>query len=147
MFQSDSSQHTDQGAGHNGGAPPRHWDIGNPTSAACIYVPPLASVSFNKKQTRFSTCLTYQQNSQLNSMVGQGLTSTTNVHSGVSGNAHLHNSGVNPGIDAPVPSEFLGTLSRRLILDLGNPVKAFKVEPNESGRLKVTITLETADIV
>ena len=68
---------------------------------------------------------------QLNSMVGQGLTSTTNVHSGVSGNAHLHNSGVNPGIDAPVPSEFLGTLSRRLILDLGNPVKAFKVEPNE----------------
>ena len=76
-------------------------------------------------------------------MIGQGLPSVANVHSGASGNSQHKN----PGIDAPVRSESLGSLSRRLILDLGTHVKALNVEESGSGRLKVTITLETADII
>ena len=73
-------------------------------------------------------------------MVGQGLTSAASVHSEAGGNTQ-HD------IDAPVPSEFLRSLARRLILDLATHVKAFNVEASGGGRLKVTITLETADIV
>jgi hypothetical protein len=51
------------------------------------------------------------------------------------------------GPDAPVLSESLKSLARRLILDLGTHVKVLNVEESESGRFKVTITLETADIV
>lgn len=98
---------------------------------------------FHRQAHLVSSRLIYQQNSQTNGMAGQGLTSVANVHSGAGRNAQHYNS----GIDAPVPSEFLGSLSRRLILDLGTHVKALNVESSGGGRLKVTITLETADIV
>ena len=76
-------------------------------------------------------------------MADQGLISVANVHSGAGGNMQ-HN---NPSIDAPARSDSLGSLARRLILDLGTHVKALNVEESRGGRLKVTITLETADIV
>ena len=95
---------------------------------------------FHRDADSVSSHLIHQQNSQTNAMEGQGPTSTANSHSGASGN-------VQHDVDAPVPSEFLGSLARRLILDLGTHVKAFNVEASGSGRLKVTITLETADIV
>ncbi|KAN0131546.1 hypothetical protein V8E53_010654 [Lactarius tabidus] len=122
---SATSQYTDLGAGTTGRAPPHHWDSGNPTGAACVYAQPLPS------------------NSQTNGMASQDLTSAANTHYGAGRSAQPHA----PSINAPVPSEFLGSLARRVILDLGTRVKAFDVEASEGGRLKVTVTLETADIV
>ena len=52
-----------------------------------------------------------------------------------------------PVIDAPVPSKSLKSLARRLILDLGTHVNVLNMEASERGGLKVTITLETADVV
>ncbi|KAF8263697.1 hypothetical protein EI94DRAFT_1806809 [Lactarius quietus] len=124
---SAESRYTDKGAGTTSGAIPRHWDSGNPTSATCVYAPPLAS------------------NSQPDYMpgAGQGPTSAPNIHSGASTSAQPYAT----GIDAPVPSEFLRSLARRLILDRGTHVNVLNAEASGSGRLKVTITLETADIV
>lgn len=68
-----------------------------------------------------------------------------NVHSGASANAQPYAPAIGP--DAPVLSESLKSLARRLILDMGTHVKVLNVEESESGRLKVSITLETADIV
>jgi hypothetical protein len=43
------------------------------------------------------------------------------------------------------PSESLRTLSRRYILDPGTRIDTVQIGPNRYGRLKVIITLETAD--
>jgi hypothetical protein len=51
-----------------------------------------------------------------------------------------------PSIDSPLPSEFLRSLGRRFILDPGTRVNAVNLEASGRGGLKVTITLETADI-
>lgn len=51
-----------------------------------------------------------------------------------------------PSIDAPVPSEFLTSLARRLILDLGTRVNVLNMEASGRGGLKVTMTLETAEL-
>ena len=75
-------------------------------------------------------------------MAGQGLTPAASVHSGAGTNAQSHA----PAIDAPVPSESLGLMARRLILDLGTRVTILSMEASGHGGLKVTITLETADI-
>jgi hypothetical protein len=97
---------------------------------------------FRRHAELVSSRLTYQQNCQPNGMES-GITPAASVHSGAGRSAQPYTS----GIDAPVPSDFLGSLARRVILDLGTRVKAFNVEESGSGRLKVTITLETADIV
>ena len=76
-------------------------------------------------------------------MAGQDPTPAANVHSGVGTNAQPYV----PGIDAPVPSEFIRSLARRLVLDLGTRVNVLNMEASGRGGLKVTITLETADIV
>lgn len=77
-------------------------------------------------------------------MAGQGPTPATNVHSGTGADAQPYSA---PGIDAPVSSEFLKSLARHLILDIGTHINALNVEASGSGRLKVTITLDTADMV
>jgi len=76
-------------------------------------------------------------------MAGQVPTPEANVHSAGSTNAQPYA----PGIDAPIPSESLRSLARRLILDLGTHVNVLNMEASGRGGLKVTITLETADIV
>jgi len=76
-------------------------------------------------------------------MAGQGPTPAANVYSAAGTNAQPYA----PGIDAPAPSEFIRSLARRLILDLGTRVDVLNMEASGRGGLKVTITLETADIV
>ena len=66
---------------------------------------------------------------------------TPNVHVATDAQPHA------PTVNAPVPSESLGSLARRLILDLGTHVHELDMAANGRGGLKVTITLETADIV
>ena len=77
-------------------------------------------------------------------MAGQGPIPAANVHSGAGANAQPYSA---TGIDASVPPASLRSLARRLILDLGTHINALNVEASGSGRLKVTITLNTADIV
>lgn len=76
-------------------------------------------------------------------MASQGPTPAPNVHSGAVTNAQ-HNV---PSTGAPMPSESLKSLARRLIIDLGTRVNGLNMEPSGRGGLKVTITLETADVV
>ncbi|KAF8263700.1 hypothetical protein EI94DRAFT_1740343 [Lactarius quietus] len=117
-------QYTNTGAGSAGGAIPHQWENRN-SSATRVHPPHLSS------------------SSQPHWMAGQGPTSLASVPAGASTNMQSHA----PGIDAPVLSESLRALARRLILDLGTHVNALNVEESGSGRLRVTITLETADIV
>jgi hypothetical protein len=77
-------------------------------------------------------------------MAGQGPTPAANVHSGAGMGAQHQVPATDS--DAPVPSESLGSLARRLILDLGTHVTVINMEGSGRGGLKVTITLETADI-
>ena len=51
-----------------------------------------------------------------------------------------------PSIDAPAPSEFLGSLAKRLILDFGTRVNVLNIEASGRGGMKVTIILETAEL-
>ena len=76
-------------------------------------------------------------------MAGQGPTPADIVHSGAGTNVQPYV----PAIDAPVPSESLRYLARRLILHLETHVNDLNIEASGRGGLKVTITLETADIV
>ena len=76
-------------------------------------------------------------------MVGDGPILAANIHSGASTNAQPYP----PGTDGLVPSESFRTLARRLTFDMGTQINALNVEAIGNGRLKVTITLETADIV
>ena len=76
-------------------------------------------------------------------MAGRCLTPVAYNHSEAGTNAQSYA----PSIDAPVPSEFLRSLARRLVLDLGTRVDVLKMEASGRGGFKVTITLETADIV
>ena len=76
-------------------------------------------------------------------MASRGPTLAADVHSRASTNVRPYA----PGIDAPVPSESLRSLARRLILDSGTHVNMLNVESSGNDRLRVTITLQTADIV
>ena len=51
-----------------------------------------------------------------------------------------------PSINASVHSEFLRSLARRLILDLGTRISVLNMESSGRGGLKVNITLETAEL-
>ena len=51
-----------------------------------------------------------------------------------------------PSIDGPAPSEFLRSLARRLILDLGTRVNVLRMEESGRGGMIVTITLETPEL-
>ena len=76
-------------------------------------------------------------------MAGDGPTLAANIYSGANTNAQPYA----PGTDGPVPSESFRSLARRLIFDMGAQINTLNVEAIGNGRLKVNITLETADMV
>lgn len=47
--------------------------------------------------------------------------------------------------EAPAPSESLGALARRYVLDPGTRIESVHIGPNRYGRLKVIIMLDAAD--
>ncbi|KAF8263703.1 hypothetical protein EI94DRAFT_1740356 [Lactarius quietus] len=111
---SSTPRYTDHGAGEASGATPHQWDNGNPTGVTRVYAPPFAP------------------NSHSNCIAGRYLTPGDNVHSGAGTNAQTYA----PSIDAPMPSEFIRSLARRLILDLGTRVDGLNIEASGRGGLK-----------
>ncbi|KAI9448598.1 hypothetical protein BJY52DRAFT_1193307 [Lactarius psammicola] len=105
QWQSAASRYPDQGEGNAGGVIPHHWYNTNPTGATCVYTPPHTS------------------NSQPNGMADLGPTPAANVHPAAGMNAQPY---------APVSSESLRSLARRLILDLGTRVSALNIEASRT---------------
>ncbi|KAN0131548.1 hypothetical protein V8E53_010656 [Lactarius tabidus] len=116
-------RYTDQRAGETGGAIPHQWDSGNLTDTTCVDSPLLAP-------SPHSNC-----------MSGRCLTPVAYDHSEAGTNMQSYA----PRTNAPAPSELL-SLARRLILDLGTRVHVLNMEASGRGGLKVTITLETAEL-
>ncbi|KAH9015738.1 hypothetical protein EDB83DRAFT_2573754 [Lactarius deliciosus] len=131
-----------QGAGNANGTIPPQWDNWNPTAhvskCSLDYVRsvPMVQHTFTARRSLLAPKPTEWLARPIQ---------VANFHAAVGTNVQPYA----PGIDAPVPSarETIRSLARCIILDPGTCVNVLDVEASGSGGLRVTITLETADIV